>query len=76
MTNSLVSCNVDISEVLSRYLTKNGAKGVKLPQNEINHCYLLTARYLWLKVVKVIYIRIADVLIFGETLSFVWEKEL
>ena len=40
-----------------------GHKGVKLPRDEINHCYLLTASYLSLKVVKVIYSRIADVLI-------------
>ena len=41
---------------------KWGKKGVKLPQNEINHCYLLTARYLSLKLVQVTYMRRADVL--------------
>ena len=64
ITNLLVGRNVDISEVLSRYFTKKwGKMGVKLPPNEMNHRFLLTARYLSLKVVKVIYIRIADVLI-------------
>ena len=48
MTNSLVARNVDISEVLTRYLTNKWVKkGVTFPQ----------------KVVKVIYIRIADILI-------------
>ena len=40
MTNSLVVRNVDVSEVLTRYLTTNW---MKLPQNDINHCFLLTA---------------------------------
>ena len=53
MTYSLVARNVDISEVLCRFLTKNREKWGKIA----------TARYLSLKVVKVIYIRIADVFI-------------